>query len=112
MRVGFIGLGNMGAPMARNLIKAGHDVAGYDVADANVAAHVAAGDPHTQYELETNNTAAAILTKLLTVDGAGSERRDVQPVLRGHARLEADASSPLAALWRTTAAVLLRETGF
>ncbi|MFQ6548266.1 3-hydroxyisobutyrate dehydrogenase [Aestuariibius sp. 2305UL40-4] len=30
MRIGFIGLGNMGAPMARNLIAAGHDVMGYD----------------------------------------------------------------------------------
>jgi 3-hydroxyisobutyrate dehydrogenase len=32
MRIGFIGLGNMGAPMALNLVKAGHDVTGYDVA--------------------------------------------------------------------------------
>ncbi len=32
-RIGFIGLGNMGAPMAANLAKAGHDVLGYDVAD-------------------------------------------------------------------------------
>ncbi|WP_343082156.1 3-hydroxyisobutyrate dehydrogenase [Ostreiculturibacter nitratireducens] len=31
MKVGFIGLGNMGAPMAANLVKAGHDVTGYDV---------------------------------------------------------------------------------
>jgi 3-hydroxyisobutyrate dehydrogenase len=30
MRIAFIGLGNMGAPMAANLAKAGHDVAGYD----------------------------------------------------------------------------------
>ena len=30
MQIGFIGLGNMGAPMARNLASAGHDVAGYD----------------------------------------------------------------------------------
>ncbi len=30
MKVGFIGLGNMGAPMAANLAKAGHDVAGFD----------------------------------------------------------------------------------
>jgi len=29
--IGFIGLGNMGAPMAANLIKAGHRVNGYDV---------------------------------------------------------------------------------
>ena len=32
MRVGFIGLGRMGAPMARNLARAGHAVTGYDVA--------------------------------------------------------------------------------
>ncbi len=32
MKIGFIGLGNMGAPMARNLIAAGHDVAGFDTA--------------------------------------------------------------------------------
>ena len=32
MKIGFIGLGNMGAPMATNLAKAGHDVAGFDVA--------------------------------------------------------------------------------
>lgn len=31
MNIGFIGLGNMGAPMAANLIKAGHDVTGFDL---------------------------------------------------------------------------------
>ena len=29
--IGFIGLGNMGAPMAANLVKAGHQVTGFDV---------------------------------------------------------------------------------
>ncbi|KIN60779.1 3-hydroxyisobutyrate dehydrogenase [Sulfitobacter noctilucae] len=32
LTIGFIGLGNMGAPMATNLAKAGHSVKGYDVA--------------------------------------------------------------------------------
>ncbi len=32
MKIGFIGLGNMGAPMATNLAKAGHEVTGFDVA--------------------------------------------------------------------------------
>ncbi|MCE2517937.1 MAG: 3-hydroxyisobutyrate dehydrogenase [Alphaproteobacteria bacterium] len=32
MKIGFIGLGNMGAPMAANLIAAGHAVTGFDVA--------------------------------------------------------------------------------
>ena len=31
-RVGFIGLGNMGAPMAANLMRGGHDVMAYDIA--------------------------------------------------------------------------------
>ena len=29
--IGFIGLGNMGAPMAANLVKAGHAVTGFDL---------------------------------------------------------------------------------
>jgi 3-hydroxyisobutyrate dehydrogenase len=37
-RIGFIGLGNMGAPMAANLVKAQHHVTGYDVVAAPVAA--------------------------------------------------------------------------
>ena len=35
--IGFVGLGNMGAPMARNLIKAGHTVAAFDVEQAAIA---------------------------------------------------------------------------
>jgi 3-hydroxyisobutyrate dehydrogenase len=34
--IGFVGLGNMGAPMARNLIKAGHTVAAFDVEQAAI----------------------------------------------------------------------------
>jgi 3-hydroxyisobutyrate dehydrogenase len=30
MKIAFIGLGNMGAPMAANLARAGHDVRGFD----------------------------------------------------------------------------------
>ena len=36
MRIGFIGLGNMGAPMAHNLAKAGHTVLGFDTQDLTV----------------------------------------------------------------------------
>jgi len=32
MKIAFIGLGNMGAPMAQNLIAAGHDLTGFDTA--------------------------------------------------------------------------------
>jgi len=36
MKIGFIGLGNMGGPMAANLAKAGHDVTGFDMADVAI----------------------------------------------------------------------------
>ena len=51
MKIGFIGLGNMGGPMAANLVAAGHEVAGFDltapmpegVAKAGTAAAAASG---------------------------------------------------------------------
>ena len=36
MKIGFIGLGNMGAPMAANLVAEGHEVTGFDVAGVTV----------------------------------------------------------------------------
>ena len=42
-RIAFIGLGNMGGPMAINLAKAGHQVRVFDLSTAAVAAVVAAG---------------------------------------------------------------------
>ena len=42
MEIGFIGLGNMGAPMARNLAAAGHAVTGFDVAGVDVEGVAAA----------------------------------------------------------------------
>ncbi|MEM9027982.1 MAG: 3-hydroxyisobutyrate dehydrogenase [Pseudomonadota bacterium] len=41
--IGFIGLGNMGGPMAGNLVKAGHTVSGFDLVAANVDAASAQG---------------------------------------------------------------------
>jgi len=43
MKIAFIGLGNMGGPMARNLVKAGHTLTVFDVVKANVDALVAVG---------------------------------------------------------------------
>ncbi|KZY41779.1 3-hydroxyisobutyrate dehydrogenase, partial [Roseovarius sp. HI0049] len=36
MKIGFIGLGNMGGPMAANLAKAGHEVTGFDTAEVSI----------------------------------------------------------------------------
>ncbi|MCX8225906.1 MAG: 3-hydroxyisobutyrate dehydrogenase [Sulfitobacter sp.] len=44
MKIGFIGLGNMGAPMAANLVKAGHTVTGFDVAGTRADGVAVAAD--------------------------------------------------------------------
>ena len=36
--IAFLGLGHMGLPMAQNLVKAGHEVVGFDVVPAAVEA--------------------------------------------------------------------------
>ncbi|MGB5950625.1 MAG: 3-hydroxyisobutyrate dehydrogenase [Parvibaculum sp.] len=41
--IGFIGLGNMGGPMARNLVKAGHKLKVFDLSEKAVAGLVEAG---------------------------------------------------------------------
>ncbi|WP_185267109.1 3-hydroxyisobutyrate dehydrogenase [Halopseudomonas xiamenensis] len=43
MKIGFLGLGNMGGPMAHNLIKAGHQLTVFDLSQAAVASLVEAG---------------------------------------------------------------------
>lgn len=43
MNIGFIGLGIMGKPMARNLIKAGHRLTAYDISRESLEEIVAAG---------------------------------------------------------------------
>ena len=45
-KIAFIGLGNMGAPMAANLVKAGHAVTGFDLVDAAKTAAAASGVDH------------------------------------------------------------------
>lgn len=44
MKIGFIGLGNMGGPMAANLAKAGHTVTGFDMADVAIDGVTLAAD--------------------------------------------------------------------
>lgn len=43
MRIAFVGLGAMGAPMAQNLAQAGHEVIGFDVRPGAVDSLIAAG---------------------------------------------------------------------
>ena len=72
-RIGFIGLGNMGLPMAQNLIKAGHLVEGVDVNPAATEKLKAAGGTM----VETAKNAAARADVVITMLPAGKEVREV-----------------------------------
>jgi len=71
--IGFIGLGNMGGPMATNLVKAGHRVTGYDLNYAALAALAAAGGRTAASAAEAARGADVIITML----PAGEQVRDV-----------------------------------
>ncbi len=72
-RIAFIGLGNMGLPMAQNLIKAGHQVEGVDVNPAALDKLKAAGGT----SVETAKTAGARADVVITMLPAGKQVRDV-----------------------------------
>ena len=63
-RLGFIGLGNMGGPMAANLVKAGHEVTGFDVAEASLKAFADAGGSVAASVTEAARGRDAVLTML------------------------------------------------
>src|SRR5262245_30861332 len=63
-RIGFIGLGNMGLPMAQNLLKAGHAVTGFDVVKAAVGRLSAAGGASATSIAEACAGAEAVVTML------------------------------------------------
>jgi 3-hydroxyisobutyrate dehydrogenase len=71
--IAFIGLGNMGAPMAANLVRAGHRVLGFDLNADAVAAHVAAGGKAVASAAE----AAAQAEVLISMLPAGAQVRDL-----------------------------------
>jgi len=72
-RIGFIGLGNMGLPMAQNLMKAGHQVEGCDVSNDPVQKLVAGGGAAA----ETVKIAASRADIVITMLPSGKEVREV-----------------------------------
>lgn len=63
-RIGFVGVGNMGGPMARNLMKAGHQVTAYDLVPAALDAVVQAGATRAASAAETAKGADFVITML------------------------------------------------
>ena len=62
--IGFIGLGIMGAPMAANLVAAGHDVIGYNRSPAKVDALVAKGGRAAKRVADAVRGADVVITML------------------------------------------------
>ncbi|HYA73492.1 MAG TPA: 3-hydroxyisobutyrate dehydrogenase [Roseiarcus sp.] len=62
--IAFIGLGNMGAPMAANLVKAGHRVTGFDLVEAQRAAAATVGVVIAQSARAAVEGAEAVVTML------------------------------------------------
>ena len=62
--IGFIGLGNMGGPMAENLIKAGHKLQVFDLAQPSVDKAVAAGATAAASVAEAVRGVEAVITML------------------------------------------------
>ena len=66
--IGFIGLGNMGAPMAANLLTAGHQVIGYDVVASAGAALAQKGGRAAASAPEAAAARDAGIDNLVTAD--------------------------------------------
>ena len=85
-RLGFIGIGNMGLPMLRNLLKAGHEVVAFDVSPAHLEAARMAGATAAASAVDAAKGAEMVLTML----PAG---REVAEVYLGSGGLLAAAAS-------------------
>ncbi len=83
--IGFIGLGNMGAPMAANLVKAGHQVTGFDIMAGRAEALAATGGRAAATAAEAASAGEIVITML----PAGP---NVRSVYRGDSGVLAHAS--------------------
>lgn len=64
MRIGFIGLGIMGKPMVRNLLKAGHELTVYDVIPSSIEEIVGAGASAAASGMEVAQRCDVVITML------------------------------------------------
>ena len=62
--IAFVGLGNMGGPMAANLVKTGHTVRGFDLSEASLAAAAEAGVTSAGSLAEAVEGAGCVITML------------------------------------------------
>lgn len=64
MKIGFVGLGIMGRPMAKNLVKAGHEVFGFDFNQSSIDELVSAGGKAVTSGKEAAEAGDIVITML------------------------------------------------
>lgn len=65
MKIGFVGLGIMGKPMVRNLLKAGYEVVVYDIIQKNIDEVVSCGATSAQSNKEVAESCDGIMITML-----------------------------------------------
>ena len=86
MKVGFIGLGNMGAPMAMNLVKAGHTLTVFDLNQQAVQSLVGVGAEAAPSPRGAASDVQCVVTMLPTAAHVRSVLTGPEGVLAGLAR--------------------------
>src|SRR3982074_564714 len=80
-RIGFLGLGNMGMPMAQNLLKVGHALAGFDVVAASLGKLNAAGGTAAASVAQACAGAEVVITMLPAIQQVRDVYLDPQGVI-------------------------------
>jgi 3-hydroxyisobutyrate dehydrogenase len=80
-KIAFIGLGNMGGPMAANLVKAGHSVSGFDLVEASCEAAKQEGVAIAPSAKDAVSGADVVITMLPAGKHVVSVWNDLAPVV-------------------------------
>jgi 3-hydroxyisobutyrate dehydrogenase-like beta-hydroxyacid dehydrogenase len=99
MRIGFIGLGNMGGPMALNLIKAGHQLTVHDIRRNMADAHIAGGAKWADTPADAARDADLVLTSLpgpkeVEAVATGGENGIIHGIRKGTVYADLSTNSP------------------
>jgi 3-hydroxyisobutyrate dehydrogenase len=115
--IGFIGLGNMGGPMAANLVKAGHTVTGFDLNPAALEALAKAGGAVANSAADAVAGATVVITMLpagehvrevyLHQGGLIDATRDSQPLLIDCSTIDVESARTVTATAETAGLAML-----
>jgi 3-hydroxyisobutyrate dehydrogenase len=115
--IGFIGLGNMGGPMAANLVKAGHTVIGFDLNPAALEALANAGGAVANSAADAVAGATVVITMLpagehvrevyLHQGGLIDATRDSQPLLIDCSTIDVESARTVTATAETAGLAML-----